>query len=78
MTRTETDHFCRRRGGGRRPFLSRLLFLSSSDRSTVEFSSRCQDYTLILTRDNGAQFDEDVARYIAAAKNAQRRDAREP
>lgn len=43
---------------------------------TIEFSFRGQDYTLVLTRENGSQFDKDVARYIAAAKKAQSRDAR--
>jgi hypothetical protein len=37
----------------------------------VEFSYRGQEYTLDLTRKNGAQFDKDMARYIAAATNAQ-------
>jgi hypothetical protein len=43
---------------------------------TVEFSYRGQDYTLVLTKKNGAQFDKDVSRYITAAKKAQSRDAR--
>lgn len=43
---------------------------------TVEFSYRGQDYTLVLTRKNGAQFDKDVSRYITAAKKSQSRDAR--
>lgn len=43
---------------------------------TVDFSYRGQDYTLVLTKKNGAQFDKDVARYITAAKKAQNRDAR--
>lgn len=43
---------------------------------TVEFSYRGQDYTLVLTKKNGAQFDKDVARYITAAKKAQTREAR--
>lgn len=43
---------------------------------TIEFSYRGQDYTLVLTRDNGAQFDKDVARYIDAAKKARTREAR--
>lgn len=43
---------------------------------TVDFSYRGQEYTLVLTKKNGAQFDKDVARYIAAAKKAQSRDAR--
>lgn len=43
---------------------------------TVDFSYRGQDYTLVLTKKNGAQFDRDVSRYITAAKKAQSRDAR--
>lgn len=43
---------------------------------TVDFSFRGQDYTLVLTKKNGAQFNKDMARYIAAAKNAQARDAK--
>lgn len=41
---------------------------------TVEFSYRGQDYTLVLTKKNGAQFDKDISRYIAAARNAQTRE----
>lgn len=43
---------------------------------TVAFSYRGQDYTLVLTKKNGVQFDKDVSRYVAAAKKAQSRDAR--
>lgn len=43
---------------------------------TVDFSYRGQDYTLVLTKKNGAQFDKDVSRYITAAKKSQTRDAR--
>lgn len=43
---------------------------------TVDFSFRGQDYTLVLTKKNGAQFNKDMARYINAAKKAQARDAR--
>lgn len=43
---------------------------------TVQFSYRGQDYTLVLTKKNGAQFNKDIARYITAAKKAQSRDAR--
>lgn len=43
---------------------------------TVEFSYRGQDYSLVLTAENGAQFDKDMARYIAAANKAQAREAR--
>ena len=43
---------------------------------TVDFSYRGQDYILVLTKKNGAQFDKDVSRYITAAKKAQSRDAR--
>lgn len=42
---------------------------------TVEFSFRGQDYTLVLTKKNGAQFNKDMARYIKAAKKAQAREA---
>lgn len=42
---------------------------------TVEFSYRGQDFSLVLTAKNGAQFDKDIARYIRAAKKAQTRDA---
>lgn len=44
---------------------------------TVDFSYRGNDYTVVLTRENGAQFDADVARWIAAAKKARAREARE-
>lgn len=43
---------------------------------TVDFSFRGQDYTLVLTKKNGAQFTKDMARYINAAKKAQTREAR--
>ncbi|MEN4464358.1 Lsr2 family protein [Mycolicibacterium conceptionense] len=43
---------------------------------TVDFSYRGQDYSLVLTTENGAQFDKDMARYITAAKKAAARDAR--
>lgn len=43
---------------------------------TVEFSFRGKDYTLILTAQNGAQFNKDIARYIRAAKKSQARDAK--
>ncbi|MGV0737550.1 Lsr2 family protein [Mycobacterium syngnathidarum] len=43
---------------------------------TVDFSFRGQDYTLVLTKKNGAQFNKDMARYIKAAKKTQARDAR--
>lgn len=43
---------------------------------TIEFSYRGQDYTLVLSSANGAQFDKDMARYITAAKKAQVREAR--
>ncbi len=44
---------------------------------TVNFSYRGNDYTLILTAENGAQFDADIARYISAAKKAQARETRQ-
>jgi len=43
---------------------------------TVPFSYRGRDYTLVLSPENGAQFDKDMARYIKAAKRAEARDAR--
>lgn len=43
---------------------------------TVDFSFRGKDYTLILTAQNGAQFNKDIARYIRAAKKSQARDAK--
>lgn len=43
---------------------------------TVDFSYRGQDYSLVLTAKNGAQFDKDINRYIKAAKKAADRDAR--
>lgn len=43
---------------------------------TVDFSFRGQDYSLVLTKKNGAQFNKDMARYINAAKKAQARDAK--
>jgi hypothetical protein len=43
---------------------------------TVNFTYRGQEYSLVLTAKNGAQFDKDMARYITAAKKAQTRDAR--
>jgi hypothetical protein len=50
--------------------------VSAESVDTVEFSYRGQDYTLVLTKKNGAQFDKDISRYITAAKRAQSRDAR--
>jgi Lsr2 len=43
---------------------------------TVNFSYRGEDYSLVLTTENGALFDKDMARYITAAKRAQIREAR--
>lgn len=43
---------------------------------SVEFSHRGTSYTLVLTKDNGAQFDKDMARYIKAAKKAATQVAR--
>lgn len=43
---------------------------------TVEFSYRGDSYSLVLTVDNGAQFDKDIARYIKAARKAANRAAR--
>lgn len=42
----------------------------------VEFSYRGDTYSLVLTADNGAQFDKDIARYVKAAKKAATREAR--
>ncbi len=50
--------------------------VSAESVDTVEFSYRGQDYTLVLTKKNGAQFDKDISRYITAAKKAQSREAR--
>ncbi|MEN4397398.1 Lsr2 dimerization domain-containing protein [Mycolicibacterium conceptionense] len=54
--------------------------IDADDVDIVEFSYRGNEYTLVLTADNGAQFDKDVARYITAAKRAakqaQAREAR--
>lgn len=43
---------------------------------TVEFSYRGKEYSLVLTTQNGAQFDKDIARYIRAARKSQERDAK--
>lgn len=43
---------------------------------TVDFTYRGQEYSLVLTAENGAQFDKDIARYIKAAKKSAARDAR--
>ena len=43
---------------------------------TVAFSYRGQEYSLVLTAENGAQFDKDIARYIKAAKKSASLDAR--
>lgn len=50
--------------------------ISAESVDTVEFSYRGQDYALVLTKRNGAQFDKDISRYITAAKRAQFREAR--
>lgn len=50
--------------------------ISAESVDTVEFSYRGQDYALVLTKSNGAQFDKDISRYITAAKRAQSREAR--
>jgi hypothetical protein len=42
----------------------------------VEFSYRGNSYSIVLSADNGAQFDKDIARYIKAAKKAATREAR--
>ncbi len=43
----------------------------------VEFTYRGETYSLVLTAENGAQFDKDIARYIKAAKKAASRAASE-
>lgn len=50
--------------------------ISAESVDTVEFSYRGQEYALVLTKRNGAQFDKDISRYITAAKRAQSREAR--
>jgi hypothetical protein len=44
---------------------------------TVDFTYRGQSYSLVLTAENGAQFDKDIARYVKAAKKAATRVAHE-
>lgn len=44
--------------------------IAADDVDIVEFSYRGNEYTLVLTADNGAQFNKDMARYITAAKQA--------
>lgn len=44
---------------------------------SVEFTYRGQPYSLVLTVENGAHFDKDIARYIKAAKKAASRAANE-
>ncbi|WP_071289788.1 histone-like nucleoid-structuring protein Lsr2 [Mycolicibacterium llatzerense] len=44
--------------------------INEEDVDTVNFSFRGKEYTLYLTKKNGAQFNKDIARYINAAKNA--------
>lgn len=50
--------------------------IDEKDVDTVEFSYRGEDYTLVLTTKNGAQFNKDIARYIKAAKKAKADDGR--
>lgn len=50
--------------------------IDEKDVDTVEFSYRGEDYTLVLTTKNGAQFNKDIARYIKAAKKAKAGDGR--
>lgn len=50
--------------------------IDEKDVDTVEFSYRGDDYTLVLTTKNGAQFNKDIARYIKAAKKAKASDDR--
>ncbi|WP_308160304.1 histone-like nucleoid-structuring protein Lsr2 [Mycolicibacterium goodii] len=50
--------------------------IDEKDVDTVEFSYRGEDYTLVLTTKNGAQFNKDIARYIKAAKKAKANDGR--
>ncbi|AKS30550.1 hypothetical protein AFA91_00180 [Mycolicibacterium goodii] len=50
--------------------------IDEKDVDTVEFSYRGEDYTLVLTTKNGAQFNKDIARYIKAAKKAKADEGR--
>ncbi|WP_071289523.1 histone-like nucleoid-structuring protein Lsr2 [Mycolicibacterium llatzerense] len=43
---------------------------------TVQFSHRGVEYTLVMAKENGAQFDTHMAPYIKAAKKAQAQLAR--
>jgi hypothetical protein len=52
--------------------------IDERDVDTVEFSYRGEDYTLVLTTKNGAQFNKDIARYIKAAKKAKANEGRAP
>jgi len=51
--------------------------VDAADVVTADFSYKGKDYTLVLNPKNGAQFDADMAPWIAAAKKAQDREARE-
>lgn len=51
--------------------------VAAEDVVTVNFSVRGDDYTLVLSPENGAQYEADMARWITAAKKAQTREARE-
>lgn len=51
--------------------------VDAADVVTADFSYKGNEYTLFLNPENGAQFDADMARWIAAAKKAQARQARE-
>ncbi|MUL61044.1 hypothetical protein B5P44_00390 [Mycobacterium sp. CBMA 213] len=50
--------------------------INEKDVDPVNFSFRGEEYTLYLTKKNGAQFNKDIARYITAAKNAQKPQAK--
>ncbi|MBU8820997.1 Lsr2 family protein [Mycolicibacterium goodii] len=43
---------------------------------TVQFSFRGEEYTLVLTAENGAQFDKAMRRYIKAARKAKADEGR--
>ncbi|MCT7371939.1 histone-like nucleoid-structuring protein Lsr2 [Mycolicibacterium llatzerense] len=45
--------------------------IDEKDVDTVQFSYRGNEFTLVLTKENGSKFDKDIARYIKAAKKAQ-------
>lgn len=50
--------------------------IAEKDVDTVSFSYRGHDFTLVLTKQHGSQFDKDIAPWIKAAKKAQAQLAR--